>query len=497
MNLDKINVTLRPRDGWQSIDLGFQMARQWFIPLATLWLCLALPIYALLMLLPLPGIAILFIWWWFKPLYEAPLLFWCSRAMFSEPVSHRQALRETLPKFTRLLSSFLSIRRLSTSRSQNMNVIMLENLKGKPRSDRIAVLNRMATRNFALISMCFHFEAILYYGLMLLGIALLPAGTNLEHSFELLLGEPTTQATIITAILIIIAGAMIAPFYVCAGFSLYINRRTQLEAWDVELDFRRIANRTRPGSTLRSNTLGVLFTLLLVVPMLPVQPVQSQTTRAESSQTIERILSADDFGSTTTKKRLRLKDQSQRQNTEDDESSNLFSGFREWFGNFAKSVEAVLWVIFVVAAIALVVAVYKNSTVLQQLATRMGWRRDPPTGSVVFDLDIRPKSLPADIPAVANDLIHQGRKRDAMSLLYRGALSRLVHNHGMEILPGETEKQCVSRVVNEQPEHRSHTFSQLTTLWQQAAYAQTQPASDYLIDICNEWQPAFDGDNHG
>ena len=29
------------------------------------------------------------------------------------------------------------------------------------------------------------------------------------------------------------------PFYVAAGFALYLNRRVDLEAWDVEQEFRR------------------------------------------------------------------------------------------------------------------------------------------------------------------------------------------------------------------------------------------------------------------
>ncbi len=29
------------------------------------------------------------------------------------------------------------------------------------------------------------------------------------------------------------------PFYVAAGFALYLNRRAELEAWDIEQEFRR------------------------------------------------------------------------------------------------------------------------------------------------------------------------------------------------------------------------------------------------------------------
>jgi hypothetical protein len=29
------------------------------------------------------------------------------------------------------------------------------------------------------------------------------------------------------------------PFYVASGFAMYLHRRTELEAWDIEQEFRR------------------------------------------------------------------------------------------------------------------------------------------------------------------------------------------------------------------------------------------------------------------
>jgi hypothetical protein len=33
--------------------------------------------------------------------------------------------------------------------------------------------------------------------------------------------------------------AFVEPFYVAAGFGMYLNRRVELEAWDIEQEFRR------------------------------------------------------------------------------------------------------------------------------------------------------------------------------------------------------------------------------------------------------------------
>ena len=31
---------------------------------------------------------------------------------------------------------------------------------------------------------------------------------------------------------------LLEPFYVAAGFAMYLNRRVELEAWDIEQEFR-------------------------------------------------------------------------------------------------------------------------------------------------------------------------------------------------------------------------------------------------------------------
>ncbi len=36
-----------------------------------------------------------------------------------------------------------------------------------------------------------------------------------------------------------LAVLLIEPFYVAAGFAMYLNRRAELEAWDIEQEFKR------------------------------------------------------------------------------------------------------------------------------------------------------------------------------------------------------------------------------------------------------------------
>jgi hypothetical protein len=100
--------------------------------------------------------------------------------------------------------------------------------------------------------------------------------------------------------------------------------------------------------------------------------------------------------------------------------------------------------------------------------------RSPPV-SHVGDLDIRPDSLPEDVGAAALALLNAGRVRDALSLLYRGALSRAVHGFGVAIQESHTEGEALRVVVAGLDASRADYFRELVGLWQGAVYA-GQPA---------------------
>jgi hypothetical protein len=91
--------------------------------------------------------------------------------------------------------------------------------------------------------------------------------------------------------------------------------------------------------------------------------------------------------------------------------------------------------------------------------------------SHVGDLDIRPESLPDDIGAAALALLARGEHRAALSLLYRGALSRLVHDHGVEIGAASTEGECLNLVRRAMPASVAAFFERLVRIWQAEVYA--------------------------
>jgi uncharacterized membrane protein len=59
--------------------------------------------------------------------------------------------------------------------------------------------------------------------------------------FYTLFYEEALWVNILSLLFMFLIISIIEPLYVAAGFALYLNRRTHLEGWDIELIFRRIA----------------------------------------------------------------------------------------------------------------------------------------------------------------------------------------------------------------------------------------------------------------
>ena len=81
-------------------------------------------------------------------------------------------------------------------------------------------------------------ELALGAALLSLAFWLAPAGYAPDLA-ELFTGEGERQAELAMAIGYAIVIALLEPFYVASGFAMYLNRRVELEAWDIEQEFRR------------------------------------------------------------------------------------------------------------------------------------------------------------------------------------------------------------------------------------------------------------------
>lgn len=114
------------------------------------------------------------------------------------------------------------------------------------------------------------------------------------------------------------------------------------------------------------------------------------------------------------------------------------------------------------------------------LARESGHRAAAGAPTHVGSLDIRPESLPADVGAAARVLWQHGETRAALSLLYRGALSRLAHEHGVPIRAASTERDCLALAATRLAAPSQAFLAQLVAGWQTVAYARRElPAEDF------------------
>lgn len=422
-------------------------------------------------------------------------MYWCSRVFFNQPVTYREALGAAFKNIVPLLFSYLSIARFGPARSRNMNVIMLEGLKGRERSRRMDVLGSNDRASWLMI-VCVHIEIILIYSIILLVFYLMPEEFRRGFSLlEFLEFGPENWMGHAMNILTVFCAGLVAPFFVSAGFVLYINRRTHLEGWDIELQFRRMLGRLQSryeGSAKTSNALVGMFCGLFLLAAADTTQAQESAVKLdpskkprerESSLVIEEVLDHEDFGGEKTERYLRYVGKERKREPKQRESSGL---------NVANWVEGFLWILSITVGVVFLIHILRNAGPLKEMFRNFGFRRQKEEPVVMFNLDISPDSLPKNLAAAAMQLARDGQHRAALSLLYRGSLSRLVHERGMVISASATEQQCLDKVLQEQTEPLAPYFATLTNHWLRSAYARKQVDAQSVQRLCDEWPAVFD-----
>jgi hypothetical protein len=150
-----------------------------------------------------------------------------------------------------------------------------------------------------------------------------------------------------------------------------------------------------------------------------------------------------------------------------------------------QSSRALMWVAAII--VSLLLAVYLFGA-LRRRDDGEGVETSVLLPSHVRALDIRPSSLPADVGAAARALWMRGEQRAAMSLLYRGMLSRLVHVHRVPITDSSTEGECLRLAAGALPPASGLYVSGLVGEWQRLVYGHHPPDDERVQALCE----AFD-----
>jgi hypothetical protein len=116
-----------------------------------------------------------------------------------------------------------------------------------------------------------------------------------------------------------------------------------------------------------------------------------------------------------------------------------------------------------------------------------------PVVSRLRGIDLRPESLPDDIGGTALKLFEAGRSREALSLMYRGALSRAVHRYHVSIGESFTEGEVLRAVNATLDPPRAAYISEVIATWQRVVYAGEVVLHERFARLCRTFMPTLDG----
>jgi hypothetical protein len=518
VNLDQVTIEIRPRTAWEAVDLGIIMAKRWWWPMMKIWFIVSFPIFLISLLFPQDKLvwALIFIWW-FKPIFERPLLYYLSHAVFNELPS----LHNTLNSFPQLAFKqwFLSLtwRRFSFSRAMDLPVLQLEGLTGARRQERLLVLHREDSAPAGWLHFLgFLLERFIALGVMSIIWVLVPSEINIDW-VGLFWERELSISDYILHVTNYLAMWLVAPFYVACGFSLYLNRRIKLEAWDLDIAFRRMVTKRQVSQVLSIVLVfGLLFSVDVQRPLYAEEvPVYKSETfvepevlgeptdlnRDSAKKVVNELLQQDEFSNKETIKRLRLKNPEK-----EDESAfikwllDLLEGSEDKAIGLGRLFELLLW-LAVMGLIVLLIYRYRHwlSAQFVRVGPAPKAKEKPAT---LFGMDVRKESLPEDVNAVALGLLDAGNKRAALALLYRASLAHLIFT-GVEIEDGFTELECLQAMKLDLQSHnktrddqdyaasRIHYFSDLTLVWRRLAYGHFFPSEQQARELCSNWNQCW------
>ncbi|TAG09963.1 MAG: hypothetical protein EAZ42_05335 [Verrucomicrobia bacterium] len=476
MQLETITAVLRPRTEWEAVDMGFAMIRRDFWTVWLAWLLTMLPMTAVLVWLLWDSYPMLMmmIFWWGKSAGSRIVLYVISRRLFGENPSWRSILLEIPKAWTRRFFYRFLWARFSPWQPVTMPVGELEGLRGKNYQSRVRqLLMRGESTAFTLYSLAELLSVWIAFALLGLAIMLIPEGQLNWREIWVENYDPSTPFTIPLPILQGIALAMMISFSLTdiflsgAGFGVYLNNRTWLEGWDVELAFRKMNGRLAKG-------IGFCLVCLFVFGAPTVQAEDQRT----ASEVIAEVKSHPDFKVHKVVQRVPISNQ--------DEKPKKSHAWVKFLAQYADLLKGILLVLAIGLAVWLI---WKFRHLLQRPIALDSTASHATSGQhlTIMGMDTNRASLPDNIPAAAWTFWSQGNHHAALALLYRGAISRIIEQTHAEIRESDTEGDCVRRANDIGAEAHPQFFQNLTEKWIAFAYADQLPDETSIRSMCEQW----------
>lgn len=244
MEIASLSLKLRACTPMEAADMGIGMVRQ---HARMLYACLAM------VLLPIALLALgcysLWPWlptvliWWLKPWLDRTLVFVLSRAAFGQSTRLRDVWQQQRQVWWNQLPSTLTVRRLSPWRALTQPVYQLEGNRWRAQRKRVLQIRKGNSGTGMLVASAFGLaELALILSALLLVAWFTPDNQDFQFFrwfFKDGADAARVQYSLITVYALVVF--ILEPFYVASGFGMYLNRRVELEAWDIEQELRHAA----------------------------------------------------------------------------------------------------------------------------------------------------------------------------------------------------------------------------------------------------------------
>lgn len=501
MNLDHVTAELRPRGPWEAADFGVRLMRRDAAAIYRIWFSVTLPMVALVLLDcaygPYPTLAAL-AYWWLEPVADGAMLHIISRRLFGEKADVGAALRATPALAWRNWIFLVPPYRFHVARSIAMPLTQLEGVSGGARRARARVLNpKIMSYGTGLTVSYQHLVMALYFGVILIVFAFVPPAYQDTIGVQWITqfwGGGGRGATVLGFLTGYLAQTALQPWFVGAGFGLYINCRTRLEAWDLEIAFRGMVQRRAAAAP------ATMFLAVAVLATTIMAPRPTSAQELEGDPGFPWFSSDDGIGSALdevmasealqTTREVEIWQRIDRQESLPREpSAGLFGKWLSDIGRFLSSIaEFALWIVLAALIYAVVV-------------TAKDWlpmvRAGPSSALsahrvILVGGEVTAETLPDDIPGEALKLWHGGQKRRALSLLYRGSVFTAVNQHGIRLPPSATENMCISAMEEQAASAHVEFFRKLVTAWIWCAYGSRDPSDDFVASVCAQWPQIYE-----
>lgn len=519
MQLDKLQIELRPRSHAQALDLGYALLRARpgpaIMAYAALWLPLIALCGGLTALFPGYGWAFMILAWWCRPLLERAPLYVLSRQVFGTEVSWTQALRAWPSQLGGGAWRLLTWGRpFAAGRALYQPMWMLERARGAVARERMRVLGRDGTGAaaywFGIVMV--HLDGVLQMGIVgLIGIFMSDGELSNPFAVYFTAQDGELWLELLGLGVYGLVGVFIGPLYTACGFTLYLNRRATLEAWDIEIKLRQMSapvsarQRGALGQALCAGALAVLLSLTLTATP-PAQATVAAPAAPESPCEVPKGRELPNRSDTHGERQTRIRRQvDQLYASEDLRGFDCSEVWRPKNPEKDKKepkrkpvqlplLATLIKIGLIGAALALVAwLLYRYRDKLPGFSARA----KPVVATEVGGLDIRAESLPEKVTDTVRALWARGERRAALALLYRATLSRLVNEHSLPVRQGNTEGDCLqlarqAALQGRLSQGRLDVTSGATTLWLNGAYGNRWPDDAAVLASCAEWDAQFD-----